>query len=472
MVFSFLDKMISQGINKTQERIKKNFEDKDFLELFNKGGVAMLYRIGGQLLGFLLTFVIAYFFGANGLGDYVLAIIVLKIFTLISKLGLDTASIRYIAEYSSENSLSSILDFRKKSIFLITTVSIICSLVMYLGANIIAEFIKANPQHIEITSFFILPMSLFIFHYQNMRGLKEIAGYSFFFWMSQALFSLIAILALTTFTKDPAVPLYAYLISLIVISIFSVISFTYFLSKRKRIKELFTDDKRSESVKNILIVSLPLMLAQAVHFIMSWTDKLMLGILDSPDVISGLSTNSAQIGVYHTAFKLSMFATIGLMAVKSIASPKFAELYKQREFKLLKKVTQQSTKLIFWTTLPLVALFIFFSESLMLLFGDEFQAGVFAFILLSIGRVFVSFSGAAGNLLQMCGRQVIFMNIAVIGSVINVVLNFSLIPIYGINGSAIATMISLVSFNFLLVYYVKKEFGFYTFYNPFKNADE
>ncbi|MDC1024725.1 flippase [Flavobacteriales bacterium] len=464
--------MISQGINKTQERIKKNFEDKDFLELFNKGGIAMLYRIGGQLLGFLLTFVIAYFFGANGLGDYVLAIIVLKIFTLISKLGLDTASIRYIAEYSSENSLSSILDFRKKSIFLITTVSIICSLVMYLGANIIAEFIKANPQHIEITSFFILPMSLFIFHYQNMRGLKEIAGYSFFFWMSQALFSLIAILALTTFTKDPAVPLYAYLISLIVISIFSVISFTYFLNKRKRIRELFTDDKRSESVKNILIVSLPLMLAQAVHFIMSWTDKLMLGILDSPDVISGLSTNSAQIGVYHTAFKLSMFATIGLMAVKSIASPKFAELYKQREFKLLKKVTQQSTKLIFWTTLPLVALFIFFSENLMLLFGDEFQAGVFAFILLSIGRVFVSFSGAAGNLLQMCGRQVIFMNIAVIGSVINVVLNFSLIPIYGINGSAIATMIGLVSFNFLLVYYVKKEFGFYTFYNPFKKADE
>ena len=464
--------MISQGINKTQERIKKNFEDKDFLELFNKGGIAMLYRIGGQLLGFLLTFVIAYFFGANGLGDYVLAIIVLKIFTLISKLGLDTASIRYIAEYSSENSLSSILDFRKKSIFLITTVSIICSLVMYLGANIIAEFIKANPQHIEITSFFILPMSLFIFHYQNMRGLKEIAGYSFFFWMSQALFSLIAILALTTFTKDPAVPLYAYLISLIVISIFSVISFSYFLNKRKRIKELFTDDKRSESIKNILIVSLPLMLAQAVHFIMSWTDKLMLGILDSPDVISGLSTNSAQIGVYHTAFKLSMFATIGLMAVKSIASPKFAELYKQREFKLLKKVTQQSTKLIFWTTLPLVALFIFFSENLMLLFGDEFQAGVFAFILLSIGRVFVSFSGAAGNLLQMCGRQVIFMNIAVIGSVINVVLNFSLIPIYGINGSAIATMISLVSFNFLLVYYVKKEFGFYTFYNPFKKADE
>ena len=185
----------------------------------------------------------------------------------------------------------------------------------------------------------------------------------------------------------------------------------------------------------------------------------------------GISTNSAQIGVYHTAFKLSMFATIGLMAIKSIASPKFAELFKKEDLDSLKKVTQQSTKLIFWTTLPLVIIFISFSEYIMGLFGEEFTVGVFAFIILSIGRVIVSFSGAAGNLLQMCGRQVIFMNVAVIGSVINIILNFTLIPIYGINGSAIATMVSLVSFNLLLVYFVKKEFGFYTFYIPFQKRN-
>ena len=126
---------------------------------------------------------------------------------------------------------------------------------------------------------------------------------------------------------------------------------------RKHFKITNKYDNTSESFKSILSVSLPLMLAQAVHFIMSWTDKLMLGILDSPDVVAGLSSNSAQIGVYHTAFKLSMFATIGLMAVKSIASPKFAELYKKNDIKALQKVTQQSTKLIFWTTLPLVVIF-------------------------------------------------------------------------------------------------------------------
>ncbi len=462
--------MIS-NFNKAQERIKKDFNDKDFFELFSKGGIALLYRIGGQVLGFLLTFVIAYFFGANGLGDYVLAIVVLKVFTLISKLGLDTASIKYIASFSSDGSYRNILDFRKKSILLIMLMSIICSFLMYYGADYIASFIGANTFHIRITSFFILPMSIFIFHYQNMRGLKAIGGYSFFFWMSQALFTLISILVLTIFTKDPSVPLYAYLISLISVSVMSVVCFTYFLRRKSKTYNNDRSEVKNVGIKEILKVSLPLMLAQAVHFIMSWTDKLMLGILDSPDVISGISTNSAQIGVYHTAFKLSMFATIGLMAIKSIASPKFAELFKKEDFASLKKVTQQSTKLIFWTTLPLVIIFISFSEYIMGLFGEEFTVGVFAFIILSIGRVIVSFSGAAGNLLQMCGRQVIFMNVAVIGSVINIILNFTLIPIYGINGSAIATMVSLVSFNLLLVYFVKKEFGFYTFYIPFQKRN-
>tara|TARA_B100000482_G_scaffold163758_1_gene127083 strand:- start:111 stop:1502 length:1392 start_codon:yes stop_codon:yes gene_type:complete len=460
--------MISQSINKAQDRIKKNFDDKDFLELFKKGGVAMLFRIGGQLLGFLLTFVIAYFFGANGLGDYVLAIIALKIFTLISKLGLDTASIKYIASYCAEKSYFGIISFRKKAISIILFTSILCSIIMYFWASHIAEFIGANSYHIQITSFFIFPLCMFMFHYQNMRGLKEIGGYSFFFWTSQALFSLLVILVLTLFSKDENIPLYAYLISLIIISLMSYLTFSYFLKVKKDRNEFLFLRNISDSTADILKVSIPLMLAQAVHFVMSWTDKLMLGILDSPDVISGIATSSAQIGIYHTAFKLSMFATIGLMAVKSIASPKFAELYQRNDIKILEKVTQQSTKLIFWTTLPLVIIFILFSEKLMLLFGEEFRLGVFSFIILSLGRVVVSFSGAAGNLLQMCGKQVIFMNVAIIGSVINIILNFSLIPIYGINGSAISTMISLVAFNLLLVYFVKREFGFYTFYNPFK----
>ena len=77
-----------------------------------------MLRIGGQIIGFLLTFVIAHYYGAQGLGNYVLAIVILQIFALMSKLGLDTFSIRFIASFSKKNKWKSIQLFRKKILIL------------------------------------------------------------------------------------------------------------------------------------------------------------------------------------------------------------------------------------------------------------------------------------------------------------------------------------------------------------------
>ena len=100
-----------------KKKIQKALKDKDFAELFKKGGTSFFIRIGGQVLGFLLTLIIANYFGAKGLGDYVLSIVVLRIFTLISKLGMDTFSIRFIASFAKQDKWKSIQLFRKKIIF-------------------------------------------------------------------------------------------------------------------------------------------------------------------------------------------------------------------------------------------------------------------------------------------------------------------------------------------------------------------
>ena len=60
----------------------KFFNDKDFFEIFQKGGISFLIRIGGQVMGFLMSLVIAYKYGAQGLGSFVLAITVLRVFNL------------------------------------------------------------------------------------------------------------------------------------------------------------------------------------------------------------------------------------------------------------------------------------------------------------------------------------------------------------------------------------------------------
>ena len=108
-----------------------------------------------------------------------------------------------------------------------------------------------------------------------------------------------------------------------------------------------------------------------------------------------------------------------------------------------------------------------FPDFLLGLFGEEFKVGVTAFIFLSCGRLISSFSGSVGNILQMTGNQNIYARILLLGAILNVVLNLILIPAYGINGAAIASMSSLIVWNLSMVLVVKQRFGFYTFYIPF-----
>jgi O-antigen/teichoic acid export membrane protein len=98
--------------------MKKSYQkllgDKDFNELIKGGGISFFFRLGGQALGYLLTLIIANLFGAKGLGDYVLAITILKLFSVLAKFGLDTASIRFIASYATKEKWQSVLNLRKK----------------------------------------------------------------------------------------------------------------------------------------------------------------------------------------------------------------------------------------------------------------------------------------------------------------------------------------------------------------------
>ena len=434
--------------------INRLLKDHDFAELIKQSGISFVIRIFGQILGLLLTFIIARYFGADSLGDYVLAIVILRIFTLFSKLGTDIFSIRFIASFAKQGKWVSIQRFRNKILFIVIFSSIFFSCLMYFSSSHIANLIQANNEHIRLGAFFILPMALFMLHYQSLRGLKRIAEFSFFYRMSQAFFSIIFIFIISKFLKETSVPFYAYLLSLFVVSVLALFSFIYHFKKCSVHNE--SEKIEALSLTYILRISLPLMFAQLVQFLMAFTDKLMLGNM--------MTTH--DVGVYFTAFKLSMIASVGLMSINSIAAPKFAELYGHKDLDGLKNISYQSSKVIFWITIPLILCFFSFPEFILGIFGEDFKLGVSALIFLSVGKLISSLCGSVGNLLQMTGNQLIFMKCLLCGAIINIILNLLLIPSYGINGAAISSMVSLSSWNILMVYFVKRELGFNMFYLP------
>ena len=447
-------------------RLLKVLKDRDFAELFQQGGLSFLIRIAGQLMGFLMSFLIAYYYDAEALGNFMLALIFLRVFTLIPKLGIDTASVKLIASFAKQKKWGSIIIFRKKTLTLVVITSIISSVMMYFLSPILAPLFNMQSEYLELASFFILPMSFFVLHYQSLRGLKRIAEFSFFYRVSQSLFAIISIFIIYQFNQSSEVPIYAYLTSLVLVSFLSFISYQFWFYKMAELdpEEVIED----LGIKKILKISIPLMLAQSVQFIMAWTDKLMLGNMMEAD----------SVAVYSVAFRFSMIVSVTLMAINSIAAPKFAENFATNNIDRMGNIAMQSAKMIFWTSFPLAVILLIFPDFFMGLYGKEFltSGGVVALQLLVIGRVVNAFSGSVGNLMQMSGQQNNYMLVLFFGAVINVGLNLLLIPeenpfshfgIKGISGAAIASIVSLSFWNLSMVYLVKRRFGFSTIYIPF-----
>jgi O-antigen/teichoic acid export membrane protein len=92
----------------------------------------------------------------------------------------------------------------------------------------------------------------------------------------------------------------------------------------------------------------------------------------------------------------------------------------------------------------LVLLLLFPGFFINLLWGAEYLLAENSLRLLAVGMFAISFAGVSNSLLSSKGKSKILLFNLIVISIINLVLNFILVPMYGINGAAISTMISLI----------------------------
>jgi O-antigen/teichoic acid export membrane protein len=197
-------------------------------------------------------------------------------------------------------------------------------------------------------------------------------------------------------------------------------------------------------------MSLPMLMTQTMTFLIGQTGVIMLGMFRS----------EAEVGYYAIAVKLATLTSFVLSAINSMAAPKFSELFHSGKIDELFYVAKKSTKLIFWTTAPiLVGLIVLGKPVLRIVFGAEFAIAHSALLLLVFGQFVNSISGSTGFFMNMTGYERVFNKIVLCAAVINLFLNITVVPVWGINGAAFAGMISLVFWNIYTLIYIKLKYG-------------
>ena len=400
-------------------------------ELIKGSSIIFGFKVFGAVALFLTHILISRYYGAETLGVFNLILSLLMISAIFSRMGLDMYVIRILPSLKEKNEIAL---FLKRVFTIVFMGGVIVSILIYLINPYIDEYIFKSfdaSKYLLYLSIVIIPFTFFNILPEVLRGFQDIKIYSFFRNLAQNLF-LLLLLSGGFYFSYKFDPIYVLYFSILFITGVLLIVVYKFLQKRDI--HLFSNGKYK---KAILKYSYPMFLTSSMMFFMSYVDSFMISYY----------LDEYQVGIYSACIKLSFLVTFVLASVNGFIAPKISKAYACGDNKMVKKLYVDSIKLIVLVSSPIFLVLYLFPEFFLGLFGEEFKIAVVTLFIVNSAFLVNALCGSVGYMLNMTDNQHQFMKILLIGLVLNIVLNVFLIPIYGINGAAIATLISMSFWN-------------------------
>ncbi|MCB0746014.1 MAG: flippase [Ignavibacteriae bacterium] len=418
--------------------IKDHIDDEDSKEILSKSFSFIIIRIGGLIAGFIFTYFIAKFFGPSINGLVALGFTLILCTSIIGVLGFDVNLVRY---YSRENNKND-----KGQFYRVIACAFLASAVLSLIMMVLKDYIVFNifkkPQfepYIFWIAITIPTWSIVLVCGGFLRAKKKNNWFVFLSNSGRFFFSTLFFGVFILFSKDDLVPVKAHFFGILLLAIIGLLKSVKLLGG--------VSFKTHNSTWLLFKDSLPIMISSTVIVFLGWTDTFMLGIYETDDIV----------GVYNVSLRLASLTIFPYTAINSILAPKIAKSYNDEDYENFKRIIKFATKYCFIITFIVGALIILFRKYLLSIFGQEFVLGHITLTILCLGQIIMAFSGFIAIILQMTGFQKIYRNIVLVALFLNILLNYILTPNFGSVGAAIATTLTLVFWNAIGVWMIKKK---------------
>lgn len=444
-----------------RDRITNALQDPNFA-FVAKGSFHTLFSMGAVFfLRFISGVIIARFYGAEVSGWLTNLMTFMAVFLILGNFGLKDAMLKLIPEYREKYNIRTAWHIYTKSVQLIMFFWVICLLVMYLLAPIQAKGwgVDNLTIYFQIGGIFLIFLLMAEFNNFVLRSILQIksANYNNVITLVSRVL-LITLLTLFMFRRDNPLIL-QFASGCFLAWLFSQISIHKHFFRPSRGQELLTN----VSYRTILAIAFPMLLTYLGFFITNFADAYMLPFY----------TSTEMVGIYKTCANVSSIAAMGLVAMNTTIQPKISQLFYQGKQEEVMKLCVKFARLIFLMNIPIFAMIIFGSRLMIwLAYGEEFVPGALALSILAVGQIFNVGCGPVAQLLNVTGHHKQFRNISLTGAFVNLILIFILIPLWGIEGAAVANAISMAVWNITGTFYIRRKFGYYIAYVPFVNLNK
>lgn len=436
--------------------MSKNKDDKEIkssLKLLFRSSIIVFIGVGlSKIFSYLYRIIIAREFGSEAFGFFSLALVVTGLFGALFSFGLNEGMLRYVSLYLGKKKLKKaryLFSFGLKTLF---ASGLIASIILFLSAKIISTLVFHNENLTIFLQIFSIAMFLgFITgpYLTALRALEFIGWHSFIFNILQNLLKFFALMLFIFLGLDQSSIAWSYLFGILIMFLAS-----YYVCNRKasillKREELKINEKK-EIRKEVFSYSWPFVALSISAYFATWIDSIMVGFYKTV----------SDVGVYNVGVTLAGLFFVAPQLFIQLFFPLIVREFAKKKYDVVKELSKQVSKWIFILNVPLLAIVLFFPGVIInLLFGPEYLGAANSLRMLSIGLFFLQQAAISRELLNSAGKSTFILINFIIISILNALLNFFLVPKYGIGGAAFSTMLSYFVLGGLYLAQAKKEVG-------------
>ncbi len=407
---------------------------KEFIS--RKGNYVFFATVLGRILSFLSSWIALKLIPNFELGLVIYALNIISLIIPLSGFGASQGLLRFGALSKNEKEKNNLFVYilKKGSVF-----SIIIIVIIIIFSSLLTNQLKESQSYLIYLSLLILTLFLL----ESLKTQLRVLHKNKTFAKTEIIYNILLVILVffgSYFYKETG-----YIIALIIVPL---ITFLIFIPKRQ-IK--FNIDKNfKKPTFSFWKYSLFSSMSNVATQLLIVLDIILIGsIMHSPEKVT--IYKYVSLIPFSLLFLPRVLLTTDFVSItENISNKKYINNYIKNYIILFLLIS-----------LVIAILSFAFDDSILLFFGNEFKQYTSTFKILIFGIISILiFRGLFGNLLSALGKASVNYWIAFIAILLNLVLNFILIPIYGILGAAITStfmmwITSLLSIILFYKYYRK-----------------
>jgi O-antigen/teichoic acid export membrane protein len=396
-------------------------------------GIIIAGNVIFRLISLVIIIYLARYLGTVGFGKYSFVFAYLAFFDILCDLGLSTILVREAARnrINMPKLLGNGLIIRLiLTIFAVVLAVVIITLLPYPADTTAYTYIAAfTLLFLSFSGFYsiIFQVNLRMEYNIFAKLIFRIISAVLIFWL---IFS------------------HGTLMQIIIVLVFSegIKTLITYLFSRKFVRLKFEID--FDTWKYLFKESLPIALSSVIFMIYFRIDVIMLSLM----------VGDGAVGIYSAALKLSEPLTIIPTALMMSLFPLMSGYFETSRNKLIKSY-HLSIKYLFIITLPIaIGTTLIADKIILLIYDSPFADSATVLQILIWALVLNSVNFVLSNVLTSINQQKLITVSVALCAIVNVILNFILIPIFKCDGAAIATVMTNVVLFTASFYFVAKHF--------------